>query len=215
MLNRVLLGIALASVVAVSATYAQHAEQSLQSPDGRQPIEKKVQIPGTSYEVDFGMLRSQPGAAIHSPGLLDAIVTWLSATFALPTTDALPVITLASKEVIAALGHTSAPSDSRQRSTPVPADEPRILAFYYAPAKTIYLPEGWVGGTPAELAMLVHEMVHHLQHAGHLNFACPQEREALAYAAQEQWGVLFGRDVNADLGLDPFRTLLISSCIPY
>ena len=63
--------------------------------------------------------------------------------------------------------------------------------------------------------MLVHEMVHHLQHAAGLTFACAQEREALAYAAQRQWGVLFGRDVDADLGLDPFRTLLISSCIPY
>jgi hypothetical protein len=215
MLNRVVLGIALAGIVVMSSLYAQQAEQNLQLPDSQQSIEQKVRIPGTSYEVDFAMLRSQPGAAIRSPALLNAIVTWLSIAFELPTTDSLPVIALASKDAIAHFGATGALSDGRQDATPKPADEPQVLALYDALDKTVYLPEGWVGGTPAELAMLVHEMVHHLQHAAHLEFACPQEREALAYAAQERWGVLFGRNVNADLGLDPLRVALISSCIPY
>jgi hypothetical protein len=34
-------------------------------------------------------------------------------------------------------------------------------------------------------------MVHHLQTVGGLKFACPQEREELAYKAQERWLELF------------------------
>lgn len=215
MLARVVIGVALASAVAMGSPRAQQAEQSVRAPDGRPPVETKVHIPGTTYEVDFGALRSQPGAAARSPALLKAIIGWLSSSFQLPATDALPVVTLAPKQAIATLARTGALSDSRQAAAPKPAHEPEILALYDAPARTIYLPEGWVGGTPAELAMLVHEMVHHLQHAAHLTFACAEEREALAYAAQERWGLLFGRNVNADLGLDPFRTLLISRCLPY
>lgn len=213
MLARVLVGVALLGVVAIGSPHAPPSEPSVQAPEGGQPTETKVQIPGTTYEVDFGMLRSQPGAAINSRALLKAIGTWLSTTFDLPATDSLPAVALASKEGIALVAQGGALSDSRREGAP--AHEPQILALYDASARIIYLPEGWVGGTPAELAMLVHEMVHHLQHAAGLTFACAQEREALAYAAQRQWGVLFGRDVDADLGLDPFRTLLISSCIPY
>jgi hypothetical protein len=46
--------------------------------------------------------------------------------------------------------------------------------------KTIYLPKNWTGSTPAELSVLVHEMVHHLQGATKTKYECPQAREQLA-----------------------------------
>jgi len=37
----------------------------------------------------------------------------------------------------------------------------------------MYLREGWSGATAAEISVLVHEMVHHLQHEARLGYACP------------------------------------------
>ena len=59
------------------------------------------------------------------------------------------------------------------------------IAIYYDATRTIYLPEGWTGDTPAELSVIVHEVVHHFQNVLRLKYECPQEREKLAYIAQE------------------------------
>src|SRR6266436_1020947 len=37
------------------------------------------------------------------------------------------------------------------------------LAVYHDATQTIYLSQGWSGNTPAELSVLVHEMIHHFQ----------------------------------------------------
>ena len=57
--------------------------------------------------------------------------------------------------------------------------------------------------------MLVHELVHHLQNVGHAAYACPQEREQLAYEAQEKWLNLFGLSLSSEFKLD--RTTLVFS----
>jgi hypothetical protein len=75
-----------------------------------------------------------------------------------------------------------------------------------------FLLNGWEGKTPAELSILVHEMVHHLQNVGQLKFACPEEREELAYKAQESWLHLFGHDLEHDFQMDPFTILVKSKC---
>jgi hypothetical protein len=38
---------------------------------------------------------------------------------------------------------------------------------------------------PRQLSVLVHEMVHHLQASADMRFACPAEREAVAYRAED------------------------------
>lgn len=45
-------------------------------------------------------------------------------------------------------------------------------------------PEGWTGHSKAELPVLWHEMIHHLHSGADVRFACPREREKLAYHAQ-------------------------------
>jgi hypothetical protein len=55
--------------------------------------------------------------------------------------------------------------------------------------------------------------VHHLQNVGGLTFACPQEREKLAYEAQERWLKLFGRDLEQDFDLDRFTLLVTTNCM--
>jgi len=56
-------------------------------------------------------------------------------------------------------------------------------------------------------------MVHHLQNVGQLKFACPEEREELAYKAQDSWLHLFGRDLESEFQMDPFTILVKSNCL--
>jgi hypothetical protein len=78
--------------------------------------------------------------------------------------------------------------------------------------QTIYLPEGWSGTTNVEISILVHEMVHHFQNLLGLKYECAQEREKLAYMAQDRWLVRSGRSLASDFDLDPFSLLVTTTC---
>jgi hypothetical protein len=45
-----------------------------------------------------------------------------------------------------------------------------------------------------------------------LKHECPQEREKLAYLAQERWLGLFGHSLESDFDLDPFSLLVKTRC---
>lgn len=105
-------------------------------------------------------------------------------------------------------------SDAANDSGDVQPSTPHdIVAVYGDLERTIYLPEGWTGETPAELSILVHELVHHIQHVGGLTYACHAAQEKVAYAAQDRWLQLFGRDLASDFGIDPFTLLVNTICI--
>ena len=145
------------------------------------------------------------------PALLTAIVVWLSANFGLPANYDFPRIERMSSIEMTNLVYQRVPDDQRQAMS---TDRfRRVVSLYSVEQKTIYLQPEWNGRTPAELSMLVHEMVHHLQNVAHIAYACPQEREKLAYEAQEKWLGLFGRDLSHEFQIDPF-TLLISTACP-
>jgi hypothetical protein len=141
--------------------------------------------------------------------LLTAIVLWLSINFPLPANLNHPGIKFVSAaEMIAPL------KKNQLQRTDIAASEisSDIVSLYSNESKTIYLMDGWTGKTPAELSILVHEMVHHLQNVGQLKFACPEEREELAYKAQDSWLHLFGRDLERDFQMDSFTILVKSKC---
>ena len=144
--------------------------------------------------------------------LMTAIVLWISANFQLPPTHDLPRVEFASASKIVALryeGHGDAAQVSASTLEEATAD---TLAIYRDDTQTIYLREDWTGKTPGELSILVHEIVHHLQAVGGINFECLQEREELAYKVQERWLGLFGHSLQSDFGLDPFSVFLKSKC---
>ena len=142
--------------------------------------------------------------------LLTTIVLWLSINFGISANYDHPRVEFASPARMAALRHKGFSAGSQaDEAVGRPGD---IVSVYLDDTRTIYLPDGWTGRTPAELSILVHEMVHHLQNAGGLKFACPQEREALAYEAQERWLGLFGHDLLRDFQIDPFTVLVKSKC---
>lgn len=144
--------------------------------------------------------------------LLALITLWLSANFDLPANHDAPHVAFVSKAAIA---------DFRYRAllgTQPPSADGKIggrevVAVYDDATQTIYLPQGWSGQTPADISVLVHEMVHHLQNRLGRKFACPQEREQLAYAAQDRWLALFGRNLAQDFELDGFTLLATTQCL--
>jgi len=87
------------------------------------------------------------------------------------------------------------------------------MAVYDDATRTIYLAEGWNRTDPAELSILVHELVHHLQAGAQLRYECPQEREKLAYAAQERWLGLFNLTLASEFEMDPFTLLVRTRCL--
>ena len=149
--------------------------------------------------------------------LLTAIEAWLASQFDLPSVERQPNIELAHPGRIAALRYQGLLSGSGRDSAPNGAldlsSEHDIVAVYADPTQTIYLPEGWTGTTAAELSILVHELVHHVQNVAGLKYACPQEREKLAYAAQERWLGLFGHTLERDFELDGFSLLMKTRCM--
>lgn len=201
------------SALLAVAMAALASEGSASNADRIEP--RGIRIPGADHEVQLNGTERLPSLAPAEP-LLTAIETWLSIEFNLPIPANHPRIELVPPAEIAALryqgrfpkaGTDRAPIDP----SAVSADRDTV-AVYSDSTRTIYLAEEWTGGTPAELSVLVHEMVHHLQSLAGLKYECPQEREKLAYLAQERWLALFGRDLAQDFELDGFSLLVKTKC---
>jgi hypothetical protein len=149
--------------------------------------------------------------------LLTAMVIWLAANFDLPANYDLPQVEQMAPVRMAAMRYRGLMSDR----APVPA--PRegdsldpgtdIVALYDPRRKVIYLPEGWTGRTPAELSVLVHEMVHHLQNQAGMKFDCPGAQEKDAYKAQGQWLALFGKTLEEEFEIDGLSLLVRTNCL--
>jgi hypothetical protein len=180
--------------------------------------QQKMLVPGTNYEFALGSFEFPPRGSASTDALLTALVAWLSDNFDLPASYDHPRIEPMSSVAMTNLFYRSFLGDPSTESS-VPENQyqsdqlHRVVSLYNVPTKTIYLRPGWTGRTPAELSMLVHEMVHHLQNAAHTNYACPQEREALAYEAQERWLSLFGHDLLGDFQIDRFTLLMNTKCL--
>jgi len=186
-----------------------------------EPAQNHVKIPGTDYEIDF--TKKQSRGVLPPRALIKAIKSWLSFNFNLRASYPDPYVELATPEKIASLRYHGFLSDRPRdivvadQKVPVPLDtahDPEeVIALYDDELKTIYLPNNWNGGAPAELSVLVHEMVHHLEGATKINYECPQAREQLAYTAQEKWLALFGRNLKSELEIDPLTLVVSTYCI--
>lgn len=151
--------------------------------------------------------------------LLTVLVTWLSVNFGLPAIYEHPRIEIVPSAKMAEvrysrLGATRpdriAAEAGRLASPEVGYD---VFAIYDDVSRTIYLPENWIGKTPAEVSVLAHELVHHLQNVGRLKYDCAEAREKPAYRAQAGWLELFGKNLADEFGLDPMTVLVRTNCI--
>lgn len=146
---------------------------------------------------------SEPRGIAQTDRLLTLIVTWLSANFDLPAIYDHPKVELVPADRIAALRFGSSDVSGYRD----------VVAVYHDRRRTIYLSAEWSGKTPAELSVLVHEMVHHLQNMSKQTFLCPQEREKAAYDAQEKWLGMFGRSLSTEFEIDPLTLLVSARCM--
>jgi hypothetical protein len=164
-------------------------------------------------QIDYTPAEAASRQGIVDPAVLATIIAWLAENFDLPATDQ-PRIELVPPAQIAALRYRGAHPQAAAADDLAMLDPGReIVAVYDDATRTIYLPEGWSGTTPAELSVLVHEMVHHLQGRASLKYECPQERERPAYAAQERWLGLYDRSLASEFELDPFTLLVRTRCM--
>jgi uncharacterized protein DUF6647 len=171
-------------------------------------------IPGTDYDLMLGGPARAPTVGPES-ALVHAIALWLAQEFELSSIQRYPAIKIVSSDAMISLRYrgllpTNARVEGASNGEAPPASD--ILAIYSDRDETIYLAEGWNSGTAAGVSVLVHEMVHHLQRVLGLRHECPQERETLAYQAQERWLGLFGHSLEKDFRLDGFSLLVKTRC---
>jgi hypothetical protein len=199
----------LCTVAIAVATYATAAEQEpVGSPSFPIPAQR-VEITGPSFVIVPGTSVLDPILGLPDPKLVTVIVNWLSLNFNLPPLRENPKIVLVPPSHMAALRHRDVPSD--RWSTQLNSD---VIAVYDDEMRTIFLPDKWSGKTPAELSVLVQEIVHHMQNETHIKFACNEAREEAAFAAQEKWLALFGEDLLTAFGIDPLTRMVRTNCPP-
>ena len=146
-----------------------------------------------------------PGQTIQFGPILTAMSDWLEAEFGLPAPDQLPSVVLMPRDQLLTPRGGPAQATVETRARPAAAYDPA--------RREIRLPLGWTGATPRGMSLLAHEMVHHLQVAAGVSFACPEEREALAYAAQDVWLRAHGGSLERDFGLNPLFLLFATTCV--
>jgi len=144
--------------------------------------------------------------------LLATILTWLSMEFGLPAAQEPPRVEFVPAHEMQALRQRLV-AQARPGAAARADLTPKVQAFYDRTTGVIYLPQGWEGRTPAEESMLVHEAVHHLQSQARLPYACPEEREKLAYAAQKKWLERSGLDLATEFQLDAMTLLVRTNCM--
>jgi hypothetical protein len=207
-------GAVLAVIAACAAFAAQPTTQSIPTAVLTSPAQLMT-VPGTSFQIVMGTSSLDPGTGLPQPELIAAIGSWLASQFDLPLVGQQPRFAFVPSSRMVALRRETGALDEATRNSLVfhaPAPLPSIVAMYDNRSGIIYLPEGWSGETPAELSMLVHEIVHHMQNHSAQKYACPEEREKAAFAAQELWLALFGTHLMAEFELDALTLLVRTSC---
>lgn len=151
--------------------------------------------------------------------LLTVIVTWLSINFGLPPVYEHPRVEFVSAAKMMKVRYGRLPSNRPEgvgakavHSAPTEFGHD-VHAIYDDLSRTIYLPEGWTGETPAEVSVLVHELVHHLQNVAVLKYDCSEAREKPAYLAQARWLELFGKSLADEFKIDAMTILVRTNCM--
>jgi hypothetical protein len=135
--------------------------------------------------------------------LIVMLIVWLSAHTGLPEPQDLPIVRQSSPQILADLRYREAGVHRRRE----------VVGVYVDTTATIHLSESWDSRNVADVSILVHELVHHLQNVADLTYDCPAAREKLAYQAQAHWLAMFGHSLEDDFGLDAMTLKLTTECL--
>jgi hypothetical protein len=156
----------------------------------------------------LAVLAAGAAAAPAEPGprpvgtLATAIAAWTATALGQPVPE-LPRIDFADSRAMAQLRY--GPQAGSMAAL-------KVEALYDDIGRTILLPHGWTGATPAEQSVLVHEMVHHLQNVAGRTFPCSGAREKEAFEVQARWLSRFGQRLDAEFGLDQLTLMVLTTC---
>jgi len=143
------------------------------------------------------------------------IMTWLSINFGLPPEPSYPQIEFHPQQAISQIwiGNVALQEGMDVSAAKREIRHRDIHAFYDDSRQTIFLVEGWNLESPRDLSVLVHELVHHLQNLDGRQYACPAEREKLAYQAQDAWLGLFRTSLEKEFEIDALTLLVSTKCM--
>ena len=158
MRTQIMLTALIASLIGINAARAQEPR------DFSLLATQTVQLPGTTYSIVFNSPELQVGEQRDTAKLSEAIASWLSANFGLPTMRQMPQV---------AYGEGSKMVET---------------AVYDSRSHTIYLPVGWNGSSPIELSGFVREMVYHLQSETSADYQCTSN---FANVVENRWLAMF------------------------
>lgn len=85
-----------------------------------------------------------------------------------------------------------------------------VIAAY--DSGVIFLREGYQPDSHRQISVLLHELVHHLQHIGAVQYPCRTAAEGPAYRVQEAWLRAHGKDPQKEGVPNDFTKLFITSC---
>ena len=145
--------------------------------------------------------------------LLTVLTTWLSIHLGIPPVEDHPKVKFAAAAEMAELHFAQAGAAADSGGREAAGFRHDLEAIYDDRSRTIYLPEGWTGETPAEVSVLVHELAHHLQNTAELKYDCAEAREKPAYQAQERWLELFDTSLADEFAIDPMTLLVRTNCM--
>ena len=167
-----------------------------------------------SVAAESSSVQLRRDATRSAEDLLDEIVSWLPSNFDLPAIKDRPAIEFASRTKLATMRADRAHWQGFTQDEGIDRlAQRRVVAIYDNNSKTVFLPDDWIGKSPADQSILVHEMVHHLQNLAKLKFECPMAREKLAYMAQDKWLGRFGMSLENEFDVDKFTVLISSACM--
>ena len=146
--------------------------------------------------------------------LLAVIISWIAINFGLPVTDQHPRIEFASSADLVSIRSAIAIRAAGDAVPPRATPTPDVYAFYDDKTGTIYLSDDWSAASPADVSLLVHETVHHLQKLAGSKYACPAARERAAYDAQKQWLALFDMEIYDAFEINRTAILFLTRCVP-
>ena len=169
----------------------------------------------THLTTAFG--QGEPVNSAPSSAQLSEIIAWISGNLALPEISELPRVELVTPARMAAVRFRGLASDREALAveagrTAPPEFGQDVYAVYDDVKRTIYLHKQWTAVRPADVSVLVHELVHHIQNVAALKFGCPQEREKDAYEAQRAWLAQSGRTLEDEFEIDPMTVLVRTNC---
>ena len=106
--------------------------------------------------------------------LVTTIMVWLAANFDLPNSVPHPQIRLVSQDTLIEVRMSVLETEEEKEKLRATIDRQGhvIVALYDDVGETIYLRQDWSANSPADVSVLVHELVHHLQNVGGLTYPC-------------------------------------------